>query len=232
MRKKGRLGIRRTISIVFLVFCAMLTVFCEEGEEKAPTKHQPLFEIRLEMQSAPDKIEIKTTQGGTESTVSVQMNTQGERLENQFSIQESTDPDKGKAVTTLAPEQNSCEAPPTPPDAETQDLFSFLKYYCIAWINENYCVMYGALAAKLQIVMSYDQFKERYLSDAERTGGLSGVLLLDSGSVQGNTLRCKLELHFINERIKPRVVTCALEKTKKGFRLLESGLIPLDLDDM
>jgi hypothetical protein len=117
-------------------------------------------------------------------------------------------------------------------EAVTKTPSETIKYFCQCWIKDDFKAMYGVLDNTVSDAMGFEKFRKRYKSDAETTLGLAGAKLLDDGKESGAATQVRMELYFRNERVPARRITALLRSTAKGYRVLESGLIPMDMGDM
>ena len=117
-------------------------------------------------------------------------------------------------------------------EAVTKTPADTVKYFCHCWMKDDFKEMYRVLDPAASQAIGFDAFLKRYKSDAETTLGLAGAKLLDEGKGSGSSTQCRVELYFRNERVPARKITALLRSTARGYRVLESGLIPVDMNDM
>ncbi len=133
----------------------------------------------------------------------------------------------GTAVASAAE-----RAYPDPPSREVAEPERFIHYYCTCWKDEDFARMYGLLHTSIRERMAFEKFKARYVEDAEFNAGLKDEAVLEQVKSIGSQVTWRVSLVFQNNRAKPRTATATLKKTRDGYRLMESGLIPVDLDDL
>lgn len=121
---------------------------------------------------------------------------------------------------------------PDPPPREVGEPERFIHYYCRCWKDEAFAKMYGLLHASLRERLPFKTFKERYIEDAEFNAGLKDEAILEQVKNLGSEVTWRVNLVFQSNRAKPRTVTVTLKKTRGEYRLVESGLIPIDLEDL
>lgn len=119
---------------------------------------------------------------------------------------------------------------PDPPDRETREPERLIRYFCKCWKDEEYKSMYGMLLPALRTELTYDAFQKRYVEDAGFNSGLKDEALLERTEDTGSEVAFKVRLTFQSSKAAPRTVVARLKKTSSGYRVMESGLIPLDLD--
>ena len=146
-------------------------------------------------------------------------------VETKVKVKRSATP---KTATEKAEEKSEVEDL----KALTQTPAETVKYFCELWIKDEFKRMYAVLENSTKKSIGYATFKKRYLSDAETTLGLAGAKILDDGIQSGTQTKVGVELYFRNEKVPVRIITALLRNTAEGYRVLESGLIPIDMDDL
>lgn len=123
--------------------------------------------------------------------------------------------------------------PPEPPDADSAEPRRLVRYYCKAWKDKDYERMWWAMSPQYRKKVSLKKFKKLFESDAEFNGGLKDENILEEGDTRKGNKAVKTELIFKFPRAKHRIVAAEAEQQPGGaFRLVESPLIPTDLDDL
>lgn len=120
----------------------------------------------------------------------------------------------------------------SPPTREAASPERLIHYFCKCWKDEDFESMYGALHKSYQQNISLDDFKALYAEDAEYNLGLKDEKIIGQVKDNGSVVEWKVELTFQSKRSKPRTVLAILRKTPDGFRMLESGIVPLDLNNL
>jgi len=121
---------------------------------------------------------------------------------------------------------------PDPPIREVAEPERFIHYYCRCWKDGDFATMYGLLHMSLRERLPFKKFKALYVEDAEFNAGLKDEAVLEQVKNLGSEVTWRVNLTFQSNRAKPRTATATLKKTRDGYRLAESGLIPIDLDDL
>lgn len=140
---------------------------------------------------------------------------------------------KGDGPAPQPPQPPEREDPfPAPPVREAAEPERFLHYYCRCWKDEAFEKMYGALDRSVRRNMPFEVFAGRYTEDAEFNAGLADEQILGKVGDSGGAVTWEVKLKFRSRRAQPRTVRATLKKTPDGYRLMESGLVPVDLDDL
>lgn len=121
---------------------------------------------------------------------------------------------------------------PPPPASESKDPQRLIHYYCKLWKDQKYKDMYGTLDERTRSAIPFEKFKNRLESDAEFNGGLKDENLIQESSNIGSQVSWKVQLVFRNTRAEPRIVVAQAVHTPDGYRISDSGIIPLDLNDL
>ncbi len=124
------------------------------------------------------------------------------------------------------------ELPPLPPAEEAATPKALAVYFCRMWRAENFEAMYYCMSARYRTRVEFGKFMALFTSDAEKTGGLDSVVVVaeDPENAAGHLLL--LDLKFMKKKMPPRRVTAVFEKTKDGFRLVKSGILPVDFTNL
>lgn len=127
------------------------------------------------------------------------------------------------------------EAPPPPPEPSAQDASEpkrIVRYFCLAWKDEEYEKMYWAMDAAYRKGTSLKKFTELFENDKAINGGLEDENLAAEEKKIAADVQLKLTLNFRSKRAKSRDVFVRATKTPNGYRIVKSGIIPVDLDDL
>lgn len=225
--------------LLSIVFSAMLSTWVVAGEshdadskstkEKSALYSTETLSVGVERSTETEKPNAKAGDdaGKTEKAA--------EQISVKVVIEKKAVKDKDKdGVKDAKPEPKydkvNCSEPPLPGEEDAKDAVALLTYYCRAWLEGDYCRMYGALSAETRKEIPFKTFRKRYEADYETTGGIISARILEGETIQGKVVKYKVEVYFFNPRKPARTVTAALERTPDGFRVVESGIIPIDLD--
>jgi len=121
---------------------------------------------------------------------------------------------------------------PEPPIDLVSTPKSLLIYYQDAWEKKDYPAMYGALHDSVRENVSYEQFLSRLKEDAEGNFGLKKFDFKNKIPSNAYKVKTEIVLRFKNERAQPRRVVAELIETPNGYRILDSGIIPIDLGNL
>ena len=142
-------------------------------------------------------------------------------------------PISAQVVPPAAIVQNEPPPPPEPKAMTSADPRKLVRYFCRQWKDENYEAMWWAMTPKYRTSVSLKKFISLFEADAERTGGLKDENITMPDVDEGKLYTVTVDLTFAFARAKGRRVKAVLEKNPKtGYRIRESGIIPLDLDNL
>ena len=123
--------------------------------------------------------------------------------------------------------------PPEPPEADAAEPRRLVRYFCKAWKDKDYERMWWAMSPQYRKKVSLKKFKRLFESDAEQNGGLKDENILEEGDTRKGNKAVKTELIFKFPKAKHRIVAAEAERQPGGaFRIIESPVIPLDLEDL
>lgn len=122
--------------------------------------------------------------------------------------------------------------PPEPPDAEASEPKRIVRYFCKLWKDEEYEKMWWAMLPSYRQQKSLKAFTKLFEEDKEMTGGLSDENISQDESQDAVDVKLEVMLTFRNKRSKPKKVLAYVRKTPKGYRIVQSGIIPVDWDDL
>lgn len=131
-----------------------------------------------------------------------------------------------------AAKQDEPPPPPEPPEADAADPRRLVRYFCRMWKDEEYEAMWWAMTPKYRKATPLEKFAALFESDAERTGGLKDENIVLDDVDEGKEYVVTVDLRFNFVRARDRRVKAVLEKTKQGYRVKNSGIIPIDLNDL
>ena len=127
------------------------------------------------------------------------------------------------------------EAPPPPPTPSVRDAAEpkrLVRYFCRAWKDENYERMYWAMDGSFHKRQTLAAFTERFEKDKEFNGGLADENIAAEEKDVGASKQLTVTLRFRSKRAKERVINAQLVKTPDGYRLIDSGILPVDVDNL
>ena len=123
--------------------------------------------------------------------------------------------------------------PPEPPAADAAEPRRLVRYFCKAWKDKEYERLWWAMSKSYRKKVPLKKFKKLFVSDAETNGGLLDENILETAKTRNGNEGVKVELIFKFPKAKHRFVMAVAERQTDGaFRLVESAIIPLDLDDI
>lgn len=136
------------------------------------------------------------------------------------------------ATSPVPPAQKVVEQPTLPSAEEIATPKALAEYFCRMWRDENYEAMYYCMSKGYRRKVRFIKFAALFTSDAERTGGLdSGVVVAEyPDNIAGPLLL--IDLKFMKKKVPTRRVKALFEKTKDGYRLVDSGILPLDFNNL
>ena len=89
------------------------------------------------------------------------------------------------------------------------------------------------MSPKYRKKVSLKKFTKLFESDAEMNGGLLDENVIETGKSKDGNEAVKVELIFKFPRAKHRFVMAVMERQTGGaFRVVESPIIPQDIDDL
>ena len=132
----------------------------------------------------------------------------------------------------VARTENQTNAIPEPPVAEAAEPKRVLRYFCRSWKDENFKAMYGAMSASYRKSVTLAEFETLFASDIEANGGLEDENIEVVEVRAGAGIRLKVQLIFRSKSVKPKRVVAEVIKTPKGYRVVNSGILPLDLNQL
>lgn len=136
-------------------------------------------------------------------------------------------------VVPSAEEKSDEPPPPEPPEADAAEPRRLVRYFCKAWKDKDYERMWWAMSPQYRKKVSLKKFRKFFESDAEMNGGLKDENILEEGETRKGNKSVKTELIFKFPKAKHRIVAAEAERQTGGaFRIVESPLIPLDLEDI
>ena len=137
------------------------------------------------------------------------------------------------AVPSAEEKPDEPPPPPEPPEADAAEPRRLVRYFCKAWKDKDYERMWWAMSPQYRKKVSLKKFRKLFESDAEMNGGLKDENILEEGETRKGNKSVKTELIFKFPKAKHRIVAAEAERQSGGaFRIVESPLIPLDLEDI
>lgn len=119
--------------------------------------------------------------------------------------------------------------PPAEESAETRRL---VHYFCRCWKDGDYERMWWAMSPRYRLKAKYEEFCAVFVDDAKSNGGLKDENIGPNEHHDDWGASLDVELRFKLRRAKPRKVKVMCERTKDGYRISESGIIPIDLNNL
>jgi len=139
------------------------------------------------------------------------------------------------AVATAAPvvQEEEEEPLPEPPAADAAEPRRLVRYFCKTWKDKDYERLWWAMSKSYRKKVSLKKFKKLFEDDAELNGGLLDENILEASKTRDGNEGVKVELIFKFPKAKHKFVTAVAERQSGGaFRLIESPIIPINLDDL
>lgn len=120
------------------------------------------------------------------------------------------------------------------PSAEdSSDPKRLLHAFCQAWKDEDWKKVWYCMEPSFRKSHDFAAFQRRFEDDAEMTGGLDDETIAADPKVQGSKQTFDVTLSFQNAPLaKPRKVKATVKTTPDGYRVVESTILPVDLNDM
>lgn len=123
--------------------------------------------------------------------------------------------------------------PPEPPRAEAAEPRRLVRYFCKVWKDKDWERLWWAMSPKYRKKVSLKKFTKLFESDAEMNGGLLDENIIETGKSKDGNEAVKVELTFKFPKARHRFVMAVVERQSGGaFRVVESPIIPQDLDDL
>lgn len=141
------------------------------------------------------------------------------------------------AVPVAVPGKQTVTVPESqvlgPTAEESSDPKRLLHAFCQAWKDENWKKVWYCMEPSFRKSHAFESFQKRFEDDAEMTGGLDDERIAANPKVQGTRQTFDVTLNFQNApMVKPRKVKAILKTTPDGYRVVESTILPADLNDM
>jgi hypothetical protein len=122
--------------------------------------------------------------------------------------------------------------PPEPPAAEAAEPKRLVRYFCKLWKDEDYEKMWWAMDPAYRKEKRLEAFVKLFEDDKNSNGGLADENIGADEAQKAVDVELNVTLTYRSKRAKPRHVVAAVRKTVKGYRIVQSGLLPVDLDDL
>ncbi len=98
--------------------------------------------------------------------------------------------------------------------------------------DEQYEKMYWAMSPEYRQATTLETFTALFENDKRLNAGLADENIALEEKQVGADTQLRITLVYRNNRVKPREVTVRTTKTPNGHRLIESGIIPIDLENL
>ena len=120
------------------------------------------------------------------------------------------------------------------PSAEdSSDPKRLLHAFCQAWKDADWKRVWYCMEPSFRKSHDFAAFQRRFEDDAEMTGGLDDETIAGDPKVQGSKQTFDVTLSFQNAPLaRPRKVKATLKTTPDGYRVVDSTILPADLNDM
>lgn len=124
------------------------------------------------------------------------------------------------------------QPPPEPPARDAAEPKRLVRYFCKAWKDEEYEKMYWAMSKDYRKSQTLEAFTALFENDKQTNGGLKDENIPGKEEEINAETQLTVKLTFRNARVKPRTVKARAVKTPDGFRLTNSGILPVDLENL
>jgi hypothetical protein len=121
---------------------------------------------------------------------------------------------------------------PEPPTEDSTEPERLVRYFCKAWKNEDFNLMYGAMHTDYRDQVRFKEFKELFIKDNKRSGGLRDEKIPKNADALGGNITLIVHLHYNNKTAGVRKVKATLTKTPRGYRLIKSGILPVNFNNL
>ena len=139
------------------------------------------------------------------------------------------------AVPAATAADDADDEPPPPPEPSAADAAEprrLVRYFCKAWKDQEWERMWWAMNPQYRKKVSLKKFKKLFVDDAEGNGGLMDENVIEEGKTNAG-VGVKVELIFTFKNAKHRVVKAEVQRVPGGqYRLVDSPIIPMDMDDL
>ena len=132
------------------------------------------------------------------------------------------------AVVVAATEPPSLE----PPAADAAEPRRLIRYFCRCWKDGDFERMWWAMSPRYRLKAKYDEFCAVFAYDERMNGGLADENIGPNAKHDEDGVTLEVELRFKRRRVRPRTVKAVCEITKDGYRIAESGIIPIEWDNL
>ncbi|MBO4618797.1 MAG: hypothetical protein IKS83_09765 [Victivallales bacterium] len=123
--------------------------------------------------------------------------------------------------------------PPEPPALDAAEPRRLVRYFCKAWKDGDYVRMYWAMTPQYRQKMTVEKFVKRFQADKEYNGGIVDEnIVVDDVQLDNGRIQVTVDLRYKFRRVGIRRVKAIVEKQGGVYRLCDSGIIPLDMDDL
>jgi hypothetical protein len=144
------------------------------------------------------------------------------------------------SVATVAPQsqlpqQQPPQEPPPPPEPSAQDSSEpkrIVRYFCHAWKDGQYEKMYWAMTPEYRQSTTLEKFSALFEDDKRLNAGLADENIAPEEKQVAADTQLRVTLSYRNTRVKRREVTVRATKTPDGFRIVDSGIIPIDINNL
>ena len=139
---------------------------------------------------------------------------------------------KDEKVSAMAADAAVAAPSLDPPAAETADPKRVIRYFCRCWKDGDFKRMWWTMSPRYRLKAKYEEFCAVFVEDARFNGGLADENLEPDVQQDDGVVTLTVELRFKLRRVRPRKVKAVCELTKDGYRISESGIIPVDFDNL
>ena len=136
------------------------------------------------------------------------------------------------AQPTVSVQPEEPPPPPEPPTAEAAEPRRLVRYFCKVWKDEDWERLWWSMTPQYRKRISLKKFTKFFTEDAESNGGLKDENIVDEVKTNAG-VGVRVELIFKFRNAKHRVVKAEVQRIPGGqYRVVESPIIPMDLNDL
>lgn len=128
------------------------------------------------------------------------------------------------------------DEPPPPPEPSAEDAAEprrLVRYFCKCWKDGDYERLWWAMTPQYRKKHPLKKFSKLFTEDKENNGGIVDEnIILDDVELGDGGIQVTVDLRYRFKRVGVKRVKAIVEKNGPAYRMRESGIIPLDLDDL
>ena len=140
------------------------------------------------------------------------------------------------AATNIVPVTVKAPEPPPPPEPPVEDAAEprrLVRYFCKCWKDEDYERLWWAMTPEYRKNTPFKKFSKLFKDNKEINGGvIDENIVVDDVQLDDGGIQVTVDLSYKFKRVGVRRVKAVVEKKGTVYRIRESGIIPLDMDDL